>query len=301
MNAPNRTFPARTENPHRYRAVWISDVHLGTRDSQAEYVLSLLRHVQTEYLYVIGDLIDIWQLRRRWYWPQTFNTVIQKLLRASRKGIRVIYIPGNHDETFRNFRGHHFGGVEIHDRVIHRTAKGARLLVLHGHEFDMVVQCHRWLALFGSAAYDYLITANRILNVVRRRLGLPYWSFSGYVKRRVKNAVSFIRKFENVVANAARRNRVEGVVCGHIHQPTIKRVDGVLYCNTGDWVENCTALVETFEGELKLLDWLKEAPVPFKEEVLEPDGEDVEPVEMGIEPVEIEADRSSPASFEGIR
>ena len=241
-----------------YRSIWISDTHLCSRDCRAEHVLSFLEHTKCEYLYLVGDFIDLWQLKRRWYWPQSLNNIIHRVLAKSRKGAKVTYIPGNHDEMFRDFAGCQFGGVQIRTKVIHVTADGRRLLVMHGDEFDVIVQCNKWLALLGNAAYDYLVLLNRVLNVVRRRFNMPYWSLSAVIKSRVKKAVSYVGSFETAMVHEARKHKVDGVVCGHIHCPTIKEVDGLIYCNTGDWVENCTALVESVEGELSIVNWFNE-------------------------------------------
>jgi UDP-2,3-diacylglucosamine pyrophosphatase LpxH len=239
-----------------YRSVWISDTHLCSRDCRVEYLLSFLKSVKCEYLYLVGDFIDVWQLKRRWYWPQAFNNVVHKVLAKSKKGAKVTYIPGNHDEFFRNFIGYQFGGVQIRDKAIHVTADGRRMLILHGDEFDMVVQYNKWLALIGSAAYDYLVTMNRVLNLGRRKLNMPYWSLSAAIKRKVKNAVTYIGKYEAAMVHEARKENVDGIICGHIHQPAVKQIDGLLYCNTGDWVENCTALVEDEDGKLSIIHWL---------------------------------------------
>lgn len=239
----------------RYRSVWISDTHLCSRDCRVELLLSFLKHTRCDNLYLVGDIIDVWQLKRKWYWPQAFNNVIQKILARAKKGTNVVFIPGNHDEFFREFVGQHFGGVAIMQRTIHQTADGRRFLVMHGDEFDTVVQCNKWLAVLGSAAYDHLVTLNRGLNAARRLLGMPYWSMAAYVKGRVKNAVKYICRFEDAVVHEGRKAGVDGVICGHIHQPVVKTIGGIQYCNTGDWVENCTALVEHDDGRLELLNW----------------------------------------------
>jgi UDP-2,3-diacylglucosamine pyrophosphatase LpxH len=251
-----------------YRSVWISDTHLCSRDCRADTLLSFLKHTKCEYLYIVGDFIDVWQLKRRWFWLQEFNNVIHRVLSKARKGAKVVYIPGNHDEAFRDFCGMQFGGVRIERDCVHTTADGRRFLVLHGDEFDCVVQNNKWLAIVGSAAYDYLIYANRMLNYLRRRMGMPYWSLAHYVKTRVKNAVSYIGAFEDAVVHAARKEKVDGVICGHIHQPAMKDIQGLQYCNTGDWVESCTALVEHTDGRLELIHWMAEIN---KQMALEPD------------------------------
>jgi UDP-2,3-diacylglucosamine pyrophosphatase LpxH len=250
----DRTVTA--QDPHyHYRTIWISDVHLGTPGCQAYYLLDFLRTHTASTLYLVGDILDGWQLRKGWYWPQAHNDVVQKILRSARKGTRVVYIPGNHDELVRQFVGLSLGGIEIREDAVHVTAGGKRLWVVHGDMFDGVIRHARWLARVGDTMYAFLLKLNRWSNAIRMRLGLPYWSMSQYIKHQVKNAVSFISDFEHVVIEEARRRKCDGVVCGHIHKAEVREVDGILYCNDGDWVESLTALVETFEGELKLVHW----------------------------------------------
>lgn len=241
--------------PGRYRTIWISDIHLGTRGCKAELLLEFLRHTHAETLYLVGDIIDGWRLKRSWYWNQSHNDVVQKLLRKARKGTNVIYVPGNHDEALRDFTELQFGGITVQMEAIHRTADGRRLLVTHGDHFDGIVTYAKWLALLGDAAYGFALNLNTWFNHLRRRMGLPYWSLSAYLKNRVKNAVEFISDYEQAIAEEARRRHVDGVVCGHIHHAEIRMIDGVLYCNDGDWVESCTALVEHFDGRLEILRW----------------------------------------------
>jgi UDP-2,3-diacylglucosamine pyrophosphatase LpxH len=238
-----------------YRTIWSSDIHLGTPGCRADYLLEFLRVHSCETLYLVGDIMDGWRLSKGWYWPQTHNDVIQKILRAARKGTRVIYVPGNHDEVSRQFIGLSFGGIEVADDAIHVTPNGQRLLVIHGDLFDAVMQHATWLAHLGSWLYELLLNVNRWMNAVRLRLGLPYWSMSQYVKHQVKDAVNFISQFEQAMAVEARRRGCDGVVCGHIHKAEIRDIDGILYCNDGDWVESMTALVETFAGELDIIHW----------------------------------------------
>ena len=240
---------------HRFRAIFISDVHLGTPGCQAGALLDFLRQTDSRELYLVGDIIDGWQLKRRWYWHQSHNDVIQKVLRKARKGTRVTYIAGNHDEVVRHYLGLAFGDIEIRDEAVHTTAKGERYLVVHGDLFDGVVQGAKWLAHVGDAAYMFTLKLNRWFNHARAKLGLPYWSLSQFLKHRVKNAVSYITRFEDAVAHEARRRGFDGVVCGHIHKAEIRDVGGIRYCNDGDWVESLTALVETESGELRLIDW----------------------------------------------
>ena len=241
----------------RYRAVFISDVHLGTRGCQAELLLDFIKHVECETLYLVGDIIDGWRLKSGWYWPQSHNDVAQKILRLARKGVEVIYVPGNHDEFARQYCGMHFGGVLVTEDAVHVTANGRRLLVVHGDHFDGVIAYAKWLSLLGDWAYAIVLGLNTWFNRVRRRLGFGYWSLSAYLKGKVKNAVQFIADFESAVAEEARRRGVDGVVCGHIHKADLRQIDGVLYANDGDWVESCTALVEHPDGRLEILEWAK--------------------------------------------
>lgn len=235
-----------------YRTCWISDVHLGTKGSKARALLNFIREHEFEKLYLVGDIIDIWALKRGLFWPQEHNDVIQKLLRKSRKGTELVYIPGNHDEFLSGYHGN-FGSIEIRKNDIHTTADGRRILVMHGHELDCVVQNMGWLAHVGDIGYKVLMELNGLVNWCRRRLGREYWSLSAYVKNEVKNVVSFIGDFEQSVARYAADYRVDGVLCGHIHHAAIRRMGGLDYYNSGDWVESCTALVEHADGRIELL------------------------------------------------
>ncbi|MBB3196233.1 UDP-2,3-diacylglucosamine diphosphatase [Roseateles terrae] len=239
----------------RVRTVWISDLHLGTPGCQARALLEFLREVECEQLFLVGDIVDGWQLRRSWYWPQAHNDVVQKLLRKARKGCRVIYVPGNHDEFARKYLNHSFGGIEVAHEWIHETADGRKLWVTHGDLFDGVIQCAKWLAHVGDSAYEFTLKLNRHLNSLRARMGLPYWSLSKYLKLKVKRAVSYLNDFEEALAKEARKRGVQGVVCGHIHHAELRDIDGILYANDGDWVESLTALVEHADGHLEILDW----------------------------------------------
>jgi len=241
--------------PCRYRAVFISDVHLGTRTAQAGALLDFLREVEAETYYLVGDIIDLWRVRRGPHWPQAHNDVIQKLLRKVRKGSHIVFIPGNHDEGMRDFSGMHFGGIEIKRRCVHISATGARYIVMHGDEFDVVVRSARWLAFLGDRGYEAALWLNNPLNWVRRHLGLGYWSLSAYLKRRVKQAVSFIGAYEDAVADEARRHGACGIICGHIHHAANRHIGDIHYLNCGDWVESCTAIVETEAGEFRLIHW----------------------------------------------
>jgi UDP-2,3-diacylglucosamine pyrophosphatase LpxH len=245
-------FPVR-----RFRTVFISDVHLGTRGCQAELLLDFFRHMECETLFLVGDIIDGWKLKGGWWWPQPHNDVVQKVLRMARKGAQVIYVPGNHDEVVRDFCGVHLGGVVVTRDAIHETADGRRFLVLHGDEFDGVTRHARWLAFLGDWAYRTVLALNTVFNHVRRRMGFGYWSLSAYLKVKVKNALQFIENFEAAVTEEARRRGVDGVICGHIHKAEMRFIDGIEYVNDGDWVESCTALVEHFDGRLEILEWAK--------------------------------------------
>jgi UDP-2,3-diacylglucosamine pyrophosphatase LpxH len=258
----NYISPARDIDPvaaHRhYRTIWISDVHLGTRGCQAEFLLDFLKHNESDQLYLVGDIIDGWRMRRSWYWAQTHNDVVQKVLRKARKGTEVIYVTGNHDEFLRYFSGAEmmqFGGIRLVDEAMHETADGKKLLILHGDRFDGVVKHARWLAVLGDGAYTMMLGLNTVFNMIRRRFGLGYWSLSSYVKNKVKNAVEYVSSFEKTLAEEARRRGADGIVCGHIHKAEIREIDGVLYCNDGDWVESCSALVEHHDGRLEIVYW----------------------------------------------
>jgi UDP-2,3-diacylglucosamine pyrophosphatase LpxH len=238
-----------------YRAVFISDIHLGARGCQAELLLDFLRHMTCEHLYLVGDIVDGWRMKGGWCWPQSHNDVVQKILRLARKGAKITYIPGNHDDRVRDFCGVHFGGVVVARDAIHTTIDGRRFLVLHGDEFDAAVRLAPWVAFAGDFAYRVVLRLNTLLNRIRRRLGLGYWSLSAFLKLRVKNALQFIDNFETAVAAEARRRGVDGVICGHIHKAEMRVIGGALYINDGDWVESCTALVEHFDGRLQILPW----------------------------------------------
>ena len=241
-----------------YRTVWMSDLHLGTRGSDVAGVLNFLKHNEFETLYLVGDIIDIWRLRRERYWPQSHNDVIQKILRKARKGTEIVIIPGNHDEFCLNFLGV-YGNIVVKEQHVHTTADGARLLIMHGHEFDSVTIHAKWMAHLGDAGYTLLLQLNRPLNLVRRLFGFGYWSFSAYMKQSVKKVVNVISRFEEAVAHYAELHRVDGIICGHIHTPAVRRIRGVQYYNTGDWVESSTALVEHFDGRLELVYWREES------------------------------------------
>jgi UDP-2,3-diacylglucosamine pyrophosphatase LpxH len=239
----------------RLRTVFISDVHLGFRGCQARFLLDFLRRVECDQLYLVGDVIDMWALTRSFYWPQEHNDVIRTILGKAKHGTRVVYVPGNHDRPFRDHDGLVMGNVEIRREAIHETADGRRFLVLHGDEFDSIVRASPALESIGSSAYAFVLGLNRYVNAVRQLFGFPYWSLAAFLKHRVKNAVKYIAGFERALAAEARRQGLQGVICGHIHRAEISQLDGIEYCNDGDWVESCTALVEDFDGRLGLLRW----------------------------------------------
>ena len=239
-----------------YRTLFISDVHLGTRSCQAEMLIDFLRLHDADTIYLVGDIVDFWRIKRGAVWPQSHNDVIQKLLRKVRKGTRVVFIPGNHDDGLRQYCGTTFGGIEIERQAIHTTADGRRYLVIHGDEFDVVVHYAKWLAFLGDRGYEFALAVNTPLNWVRRRMGYDYWSLSAYLKQRVKGAVNFIGDFEKSLAAEAARRKADGVICGHIHRAQSRQIEGVHYINTGDWVESCTAVLERHDGQFEHVCWL---------------------------------------------
>lgn len=242
--------------PNHYRAIFISDVHLGFRGCQAEYLLDFLRSTTCSYLYLVGDIVDVWNMKRGIYWPQAHNNVVRSILGKAKHDTKVIYVPGNHDEVFRDHEGLVFGNVMVKLDDVHTTADGRRLLILHGDEFDSVVKCAGYLAVLGNYAYDWLLALNRHFNSLRRYLGLRYWSLAAYLKHKVKNAVNYISGFEEAVTREVNKRKVDGLVCGHIHHATIKKINRLDYLNCGDWVESCTALVEHFDGTIELINWI---------------------------------------------
>ena len=247
--------PIHRMHPLKYRSIFISDVHLGSKDCKAEFLLDFLKSTESEYLYLVGDIVDLWAMSRSLYWPQAHNNVIRTILGKAKHGTKVIYVPGNHDDPLRDYSGMIFGNVAVHREHIHTTADGRRLLLMHGDEFDAAVKCGRLAHWIGDRGYDFLLQLNRVVNHLRRRLGLPYWSLATYMKRRIKGAARHIRNFEEAVAHEVHRRGVDGLVCGHIHHAEMDNINGALYCNDGDWVENCTALVEEHGGQLHLVHW----------------------------------------------
>jgi UDP-2,3-diacylglucosamine pyrophosphatase LpxH len=243
------------EAERRFRTLFVSDIHLGLKASQTEALLAFLRDCDADTIYLVGDIIDGWALKGHWHWPQAHNDVVQKLLRKVRKGTRLIYLPGNHDEFLRDFYGTHFGGIEVVEQAVHQAADGRRYLVIHGDQFDFVIRHAKWLAHLGDAAYDLALFFNRLVAGVRRRFGLSYWSLSAWAKLKVKNAVSVISKFETELAAEAKRQNLQGVICGHIHHAIARDIDGIAYLNTGDWVESLTAIAEHYDGRMEIIRW----------------------------------------------
>lgn len=237
------------------RTLFISDVHLGTRGCQAQALLAFLKHYDAQTIFLVGDIVDGWRLKSTWHWPALHNVVVQKLLRKVRKGARIVYIPGNHDEFLREYVGENFGGIEILEEATHELIDGRKALILHGDKFDTVVRNIKWLAHLGDWAYELAIYINRYVNYVRRQFGLPYWSFSAASKAMVKQAVSFIGAFEAAVIADASCHGAQVVICGHIHHAAIRQVGSVTYANCGDWVESRTAIAEHLDGGLELIRW----------------------------------------------
>ena len=249
------------EHIRHHRAIWISDVHLGTRHSQVDALLDFFRHNECDTLYIVGDFIDGWELKRNWFWNAQHNVLIQKLLRKSRKQTRIIMISGNHDEFLEQFTEFHFGELEITTEYMHTTATGEKLLVVHGHQFDGLVTCNRMLEKVGSALYQWILDANLFFNRIRRRMGFGYWSFAAYLKMKAKSAVKYVNDYEDAMLQMAEKRNAQGIICGHIHRAERKEINGMKYFNTGDWIESCTALVESPTGEFELIHWHNENPL----------------------------------------
>jgi UDP-2,3-diacylglucosamine pyrophosphatase LpxH len=247
----------------RVRSIFLSDIHLGTRACQAGRLLSFLRQYDSEYLYLVGDIIDFWAMSRGIHWSAAQNTFVQKVLKRARHGTRVVFVPGNHDEALREYTGTSFGDIQLVHEHVHQAADGKRYAVLHGDEFDQVTRYHRWVAILGDVAYNLLVRVNTWLSIARRTLGISgYWSLAGYAKRKVKGAVSFIYDFEDSVMRAVRERSLDGVICGHIHSAALREIDGMTYINCGDWVDSCTAIVEHHDGRMELVDWIAEPAAP---------------------------------------
>lgn len=242
-----------------YRSIWISDIHLGTPECRAQALLDFLKFNESDHLCLVGDIVDGWRLKKSWYWPQSHNDVIQKLLRKARKGTRVTYIPGNHDAWLRDYPELQLGGVTLSDELIHTTRDGCRMLVMHGDSLDHQIRVSYWRHVIADWGYDRLVWLNRHYNFIRSRCGYPYWSVSRFLKTCIGDAVRYVNRFEHAAAAEAKRRGAHGIICGHIHTPAMRTIDGVCYCNDGDWVENCTALVEDQDGRLDLVTWREPA------------------------------------------
>lgn len=236
----------------KYKTVWISDIHLGTRSCKSELLLSFLKNISTEKLYLVGDIADGWVLKQRWYWPQEHNDVVRRLLKMA-KNTEVIYIPGNHDEFIRGYCPLSFGDVKIRTYDIHTTANGKRLVVLHGDIFDGFVTKSKIVAQLGSVLYDFIVQLNDLHHSINKKIGNDYWSLSEFIKSKTKEAIRATERFENAAFEYARLKGYDGIVCGHLHYATIKDTNGIVYVNDGDWVETCSAAVETADGTLEIV------------------------------------------------
>ena len=238
------------------RSIFLSDIHLGTRACQAGRLLDFLREYESDHLFLVGDIVDLWAMSRGVYWSAAQNTFVQKVLKRARHGSEVIFVPGNHDEALREYVDTSFGDIRVVREHVHAAADGKRYLLVHGDEFDQVTRYHRWVAVLGDLAYNGLVRVNMLLSLIRRTLGIPgYWSLAGYAKRKVKSAVSFIYNFEDSVVHHVKQRGLDGVICGHIHSAALKQIDGVTYINCGDWVDSCTAVIEHRDGRMELVDW----------------------------------------------
>jgi UDP-2,3-diacylglucosamine pyrophosphatase LpxH len=244
-----------------YRSIFVSDVHLGTKDCQADKLNNFLKHNSCDTLYLVGDIIDAWKIQQnKWRWKQSHTNVVRRVLGHAKRGTRVVFIAGNHDEFLRPMipYGFSFGLIEIHNQTEHIGADGKHYLVVHGDLFDGITRLAPWIAFLGDKAYDFVLTLNNKFNWIRRRLGFGYFSLSRYLKYKVKKAVDFVFKFEENLANYCKKRGFDGVICGHIHHAEIKEINGVMYMNDGDWVESCTALVEHWDGRWEIVTWTKE-------------------------------------------
>lgn len=244
----------------KFRSIWISDTHLGSKNIKSKELLDFLKKTESDYLYLVGDIFDLWLLKRRWYWPKINDQIVNTVLAKAKSGTKVVYLPGNHDEALRNYNHLIINGIEIYSETIHSTVCGQKYLVLHGDQFDCVVNSSRYLSYVGSLAYEFLLSLNRRYNNVRELMGLEYHSISAYLKQKCKSAVNYKSNFEQVVIEAIDANQVEGVICGHIHHASIRTIGNRLYSNAGDWVESGTALVESEAGTLGIVQWLQHKP-----------------------------------------
>lgn len=243
----------------RYRTLWISDVHLGTPGCKAAHLVDFLKYNDCDTLYLVGDIVDGWKLKGGWFWPQEHTNVVRKVLTKAKRGTKVIYVTGNHDEFLRKFVDYRIemGNIRVVNEHIHRTADGRQMLVTHGDMFDVITRYHRWIAMAGDLAYEATMRTNYWFNRARALMGMRYWSLSAFAKKSVKNAVAIISEYEDSVARECKRRGLDGVVCGHIHHAEIRDIHGVTYHNCGDWVESCTALGETQDGRIEIIRWVE--------------------------------------------
>ena len=256
-SAPSATALPFSE-PRKVRSLFLSDIHLGSRACRADDLLEFLKHYEADHIFLLGDIVDFWAMSRSLYWPPTHNTVVQKILKKARHRVRVFMIPGNHDEALRDYVGSSFGDIVLLRDHVHTAADGRRYALLHGDEYDQVTHYHRWVSVLGDVSYTLLVHINRLLSLVRRKLGVSgHWSLADYAKRNVLRAVSFISDFETSVVRNVKKCGYDGVICGHIHTPVIKRIEGLTYINCGDWVDSCTAIVEHFDGRMQLVRWMR--------------------------------------------
>ena len=240
---------------YHYKSVWLSDLHLGSKDCKADYLLDMLSKTSCETLYLVGDVIDIWALERRFSWPEKHNQVVDALIKKAQSGTKVIYLPGNHDEKVKKYIGMTFAEVEIKQEVIHTTNAGKKMLITHGDVFDGEVCLGKWQAVLGDILYDLLLFLNRCCFSMRKTFGFGYWSLAGYIKGRVKGANEAIKRYQHAAIKYAKQKGADGIICGHIHQPDVQMINGYLYCNDGDWIENCTLLAENLDGSIELIYW----------------------------------------------
>jgi UDP-2,3-diacylglucosamine pyrophosphatase LpxH len=241
--------------PTHYRTIFLSDIHLGSRGCNAEYLLDFLKHTDSEYLILVGDIIDFWALKRTSFWPTTHNTVVQKILKKAKHGTKVIFVHGNHDMSLNDYVGMSFGEITVYKQYIHRLATGESILCVHGDDFDVITKYHKWIAVLGDIGYDFLLWTNRHFNVIRNKMGFNYWSLSAYIKHKVKDAVNFIGDYESSLIQEATNQQVDGIICGHIHCLELRKADNIIYGNCSDWVETCGGLVEHYDGTLQSFNW----------------------------------------------
>jgi UDP-2,3-diacylglucosamine pyrophosphatase LpxH len=250
--------PKITTPVHRVNSLFISDVHLGTRDSKATELNDFLKRYDCKNLFIVGDFIDGWRMQKNVYWRKSHTRVIRRILKMSKRGVNVHYITGNHDEFLRKFANNRFDNIHLVNRLTHTTEDGKRLLVIHGDQFEGVTHAHSVLKWIGDWGYDWLMAANRAFNFVRAKYGYGYWSFAAFLKHHIKRARRYILDYEDSASRFAAKQDFDGIVCGHIHLAAKKELNGVTYYNTGDWVESCTAVVEALDGSMNLVNWFEQ-------------------------------------------